>query len=415
MAYTIVKTNGQVLTTIADGTINTNSTSLALPGRNYAGYGQYLDTNFVHQLENYANASPPANPLAGQLWWNTNSNTMYVCPADGTLSASSWLALTSTSSGGTTTFGAVTVTGNIGSNNMTVTNSLSADTLTVRLATVSANANIANANITTGVVGTLNTTTITTGSASTLGNITGTWTLNGTGTVASNGGVAAYVSAGNIVINNSGNTYGIKTDKYMYANGDAISFAGTYNNQSVYNYLTGTNAQSQFSGVIAPTSVTTANITTGSNSIAGQMTGNWTLTTGSRLNATYADLAERFEADAYYDPGTVVELGGDKEITSVKYELSEDIFGVISNTAAYLMNSGAGDNTTHPPVAMTGRVQVKVSGIVKKGDRLVSAGNGIARAASVGEATAFNVIGRALEHKSTNNIGTVLAIVTVSK
>ena len=126
-------------------------------------------------------------------------------------------------------------------------------------------------------------------------------------------------------------------------------------------------------------------------------------------------MAERFEADAYYDAGTVVELGGDKEITSVKYELSEDIFGVISNSAAYLMNSGAGDDTTHPPVAMTGRVQVKVTGIVKKGNRLVSAGNGIARAATVGEATAFNVIGRALTNKFDDSIGTVLATVTVSK
>ena len=415
MAYTIVKTNGQVLTTIADGTINTTSTSLALPGRNYAGYGQYLDTNFVHQLENYANSAPPPNPLAGQLWYDTNSNTMYVCPVDGTLSASSWLALTSTSSGGTTTFGAVTVTGNIGSNNMTVTNGISADTITVNFATVTANATIANANVTTGNIGTLNTAIITTGAAATTGTLTGTWTLNGTGTANSVAGTGVYMNSGNIVINNSGNTYGIKTDKYMYANGTTISFAGTYNNGNVSDYLTGSNAVTQFSGVIAPSSVTTANITTGGNTIAGQLTGNWTLTTGSRLNATYADLAERFEADAYYDAGTVVELGGDKEITSVKYELSEDIFGVISDTAAYLMNSGAGDNITHPPVAMTGRVQVKVTGIVKKSDRLVSAGKGLARAAQSGEATAFNVIGRALENKTTNDNGTVLAIVSVSK
>jgi hypothetical protein len=416
MAYTIVKTNGQVLTTIADGTINTTSTSLALPGRNYAGYGQYLDTNFVHQLENYANSAPPPNPLAGQLWYDTNSNTMYVCPLDGTTSASSWLALTSTSSGGATTFGAVTVTGNIGSNNMTVTNGISvAGTVTSLNLTVTANATIANANVTTGNIGTLNSATITTGSASTAGTLTGTWTINGTGTANSVAGTGVYMNSGNIVINNSGNTYGIKTDKYMYANGTAISFSGTYNNGNVFDYLTGANTVTQFAGVIAPSSVTTANITTSGNTIAGQLTGNWTLTTGSRLNATYADLAERFEADAYYDAGTVVELGGDKEITSVKYELSEDIFGVISDTAAYLMNSGAGDNITHPPVAMTGRVQVKVTGIVNKSDRLVSAGKGLARAAQSGEATAFNVIGRALENKTTNDIGTVLAIVSVSK
>ena len=415
MAYTIVKSNGQVLTTIADGTINTSSTSLSLPGRNYAGYGQYVDTNFVHQLENYANASPPANPLAGQLWWNTNSNTMYVCPADGTTTASSWLALTSTASGGTTTFGAVTVTGNLVANNITATNALVGDTITVRLATVTANATIANANVTTGNIGTLNTANITTGAAGTGGNITGTWTLNGTGTANTIAGTGLYVNAGNIVINNNGNTYGIKTDRYMYANGVAISFAGTYNNANVSDYLTGANSVAQFNGVIAPSSVTTANITTGGNTVAGQITGNWALTAGSRLLATYADLAERFEADAYYDAGTVVELGGEKEITSVKYELSEDIFGVISNTAAYLMNSDAGDNITHPPVAMTGRVQVKVTGMIKKNDRLVSAGNGIARAALKGEATAFNVIGRSLENKTDSSIGTVLAIVTVSR
>jgi hypothetical protein len=415
MAYTIVKTNGQVLTTIADGTINTTSTSLALPGRNYAGYGSYLDTNFVHQLESYANTSPPANPLQGQLWYNTNSNTMYVCPADGTSNANAWLALTSTSSGGTTTFGAVTITGNLTANNQTITNGITADTITVRLATVTANASIANANVTTGNIGTLNTAEITTGAAGTSGNLTGTWTLNGTGTANSVAGTGVYMNSGNIVINNAGNTYGIKTDRYMYANGNPISFAGTYNNGNVYDYLTGSNAVSQFTGSIAPASVTTANITTGANITAGSLTGNWTLTSGSRLQATYADLAERFEADAYYDAGTVVELGGEKEITSVKYELSEDIFGVISDTAAYLMNSGAGTDTTHPPVAMTGRVQVKVTGIVKKGDRLVSAGNGIARAAKAGEATAFNVIGRALANKVDSCIGTVLATVAVSK
>ena len=51
MAYTIVKTNGTVLTTIPDGTINTTSTSVGLPGRNYAGYGQYVDENFVYLIE----------------------------------------------------------------------------------------------------------------------------------------------------------------------------------------------------------------------------------------------------------------------------------------------------------------------------------------------------------------------------
>ena len=402
MAYTIVKSNGQVLTTIPDGTINTASTSLALPGRNYAGYGQYLDTNMVWLTENFANTSPPPNPLQGQLWYNTNANTLYVCPADNTANANAWLALTTTSSGGTTTFGAVNVTGNVTSNNMAVINGIQADTITVRLATVTANATIADANVTTANIGTLGTRVITTGSQSTTGNLTGAWTVNG-----ASSGNALIVTGGNIA------TIGIRTDNYYYANGSPFNPAGTYNNGNVFDYLTGSNAVTRFTGAISVSSATTANLTTGASGTAGQITGNWTLTSGSRLTATYADLAERFEADAYYDAGTVVELGGEKEIRSVQYELSEDVFGVVSDTAAYLMNGAAGTDETHPPIAVSGRVQVKVTGVIKKGQRLVSAGNGIARAALPSEATAFNTIGRSLVDKLNTDVGTVLAMVTI--
>ena len=109
----------------------------------------------------------------------------------------------------------------------------------------------------------------------------------------------------------------------------------------------------------------------------------------------------------------MVELGGINEITRSTQELSDTVFGVISTQAAYLMNSGAGSDLTHPPVAMTGRVPVKCTGVVHKGDRLVGAGNGIARSAVPGEATAFNVIGRALADKLDSELGVVEAIVTI--
>ncbi len=130
--------------------------------------------------------------------------------------------------------------------------------------------------------------------------------------------------------------------------------------------------------------------------------------------ALYADVAERFAADVEMLPGTVVELGGSAEITESVDELSENVFGVISTRAAYLMNSGAGTDSTHPPIAMTGRVPVRVTGSIRKGDRLVAAGNGLARAAKAGEATAFNVIGRALESKESESLGVIEAIVTIN-
>jgi hypothetical protein len=135
---------------------------------------------------------------------------------------------------------------------------------------------------------------------------------------------------------------------------------------------------------------------------------------GQSMQAQYADLAERFAADAEYAPGTVVEIGGAAEITAVSADLSENVFGVISTNAAYLMNASSGDDTTHPPVALSGRVPVNVIGKVSKGDRLVSAGNGCARAALKTEITPWNVIGRALEDKETDGFGLLEAIVKIN-
>ena len=116
-------------------------------------------------------------------------------------------------------------------------------------------------------------------------------------------------------------------------------------------------------------------------------------------SAQYADVAERFEADAPMSEGAVVEVGGTAEITETTSDMSENVFGVISAQPAYAMNAGAGNNESHPFVAMTGRTPVRVTGTVNKGDRLVTSTiKGCARAVTVGEAiTPFNVIGRALE------------------
>jgi hypothetical protein len=116
-------------------------------------------------------------------------------------------------------------------------------------------------------------------------------------------------------------------------------------------------------------------------------------------SAQYADVAERFEADAPMSTGAVVEVGGDAEITETTSDLSENVFGVISDQPAYAMNAAAGNSETHPFVAMTGRTPVRVTGAVTKGQRLVSSSvKGCARAVASGESISpFNVIGRALE------------------
>lgn len=409
MAYTIIKSDGTTLTTIADGTINTSSSSIGLPGRNFSGYGQTLDTNMVRMLENFASGNVPPNPIRGQLWFNTTSSTLNVCPTNGETNAAAWYTMTTTSSGGNATFANLSITGNVIANNLSVAKNITGDTITVRLATVTDTLTADKAGITTATMGTAVTGLVTTSAnlaaaPSTAGSMYGKWTLYGD---TSGTGNAMFVSAGNITFSAS-SVNGIKCDKYMYANGAAFNPSGSYTNQNVSDFLTGANAVTRFAGAIAPSSVTTSSIAGG-----GTVTGTWTLGAGARWQATFADLAERFEADAVYAPGTVVEIGGEKEITAVSSDLSEDVFGVVSNTAAYLMNEGAGTDETHPPIALSGRVTVNVTGVVKKGDRLVSAGNGLARAGNKSELTAFNVIGRSLTAKNDESVGTVLAVVNI--
>ena len=115
--------------------------------------------------------------------------------------------------------------------------------------------------------------------------------------------------------------------------------------------------------------------------------------------AQYADLAERYEADCELTVGDVVKLGGHAEITKCEKELDDAVFGVVSESPAFLMNAQAGNNDSHPMVALKGRVLVKLRGTGQAGDRIVSAGNGEARVANIDECTAFNTLGRLIKHK----------------
>ena len=115
--------------------------------------------------------------------------------------------------------------------------------------------------------------------------------------------------------------------------------------------------------------------------------------------AQYADLAERYATDVPVEVGDVVVLGGSEEITKCMQEFNDAVFGVVSEAPAYLMNANAGNNDTHPMIALKGRVSVKIKGTGKAGDRIVSALNGEAQVADISQCTAFNVLGRLINDK----------------
>ena len=82
MAYQINKWSGTALTILEDGTINT-TTDLTLVGRNYAGYGEYQNENFLFLLENFAGQEPPPKPVPGQIYYNTTNKTVNVYDSTG--------------------------------------------------------------------------------------------------------------------------------------------------------------------------------------------------------------------------------------------------------------------------------------------------------------------------------------------
>jgi hypothetical protein len=102
MAYNITLSNGGALITggLPDGTIDTTSSSLTLVGKNYPGYGTFLNENMIHLVENFANGAAPTAPLPGQLWWDTSGKVIKVNTATtkGT-AASAWKPMATMSAG----------------------------------------------------------------------------------------------------------------------------------------------------------------------------------------------------------------------------------------------------------------------------------------------------------------------------
>ena len=508
MSYSINLTSGPALVPggLSDGTVDTAHSSLTLIGKNYAGYGQFLNENFVKLLENFAYTASPSNPLVGQLWWDTQNNILRV------YSGNSWkisTGATSSSSqptdvsalggdlwfdsvnqqlkiwngtGTWVTIGPPSVTQSIPSNFTGATPTTMTDingqvnpvvqilvtgVVYIVISKLAFNTNIPGfatirpgINFNTSVSGLGINTQDTAATNNTLVQRTGTGGVNATSVAATGVVTAASMSttgaitatggfSGSLTGNVSATTVSATT---VSASGVSASggLTGTILTASQPNItsvgtLTGLNITgvATLNGVGIATIGGSASFTSINGTPIGNVSpssGSFTTVTinnaivpaanlvinlgsptawfggiyGTAVHAQYADLAERFEADAEYEAGTVVEIGGPAEITAVESDLSDNVFGVISTKAAYLMNSRAGTDATHPPIAVQGRVPVKVIGKIRKGDRLVSAGNGLARAGTKAEISAWNVIGRALENKIDDGKGLIEAVVKLN-
>ena len=449
MSYTINLTDGTIFAVVADGTINTDS-SQTLVGKNYAGYGEFLDENFIRLLENAANTSAPGAPLTGQLWYDKTNNVMKVyngttfkvisaatastSQPTSNIAGDLWFDTTNdqlkvyngtsfitigpafTSGEGTSGAIVTTITDNVATDhvvvqmfvNNTIVSIFSKDATFTPAAAVSGFATIGpGLNMSTTVSNAVFNGTAT--NADTLD------TLNSTSFMRSDAATSNNTSIS--ILADTGLYVGADSDGRMFVSGSDVYVSNqTSNGDTLFQVNDGgvTTTVIQIDGATSTVGVRDiTNLQADGVGNIGTASTAFNTVHAKATSAQYADMAERFHADAEYAPGTIVELGGENEITLCVEELSAKVFGVVSTQPAYLMNGNAGSNETHPPIAMSGRVPVNVMGFVTKGDRLVSAGNGTARAANLDEITSFNVIGRALQSKTDEGIGSIEAIVKI--
>jgi hypothetical protein len=386
---------GNIKLAVADSVIETvASTGVFVTGL-ISATGNITAANFV------GNVIPPAGGAVSTTGNITGGNLL----TSGIMSAAG-----NTTGGNLITSGLATVTGNVQAGNVrtagliSATGNITGGNVLFGSGIVSGTGNITGGNVLFG-----------SGRISGTGNITGGNVLFGSGVVSGVGNISAGFFFGDGTnITGLSNALGNSITKIV--NGSSSGNIDTSGGNITFTVAGVTNVMVLGTTGAVVTGLSTPSIEkTGANAVGniGSASSYFNRLFATATTALYADVAERFAADEELAPGTVVELGGSAEITRSKQDLSENVFGVISTNAAYLMNGGAGENNTHPPVAMTGRVPVQVIGVVRKGDRLVSAGDGVARAAQPGEATAFNVIGRALVDKLTPGPGTIEAIVTI--
>ena len=356
------------------GAVAFATTANTVAGANVSGAVSFATT---------ANAVAGAN-VSGAVTFATTANTVAGANVSGTVA-------TATTAGTVTTAAQPNITSVGTLTSLSVTGNISGANLTGNhFGNGAALSSITGANVT-GTVPTAN-------NSSFLGGTAAANYLLATGTGSSLTAIAGANVTGTVAnANNSAFLGGTAAASYLLATGTGSSLTAITGAN-----VTGTVANatavvgSVQNGITTLGALTT--LSTGANTIAGTITGNWSLSAGSRLSATYADLAEYYQADVAYEPGTVLMFGGNSEVTLAE-DATTRVAGVVSTNPAYAMNSSCPDIAV--AVALQGRVPCKVQGNIRKGDMMISAGNGYAVACS--EPRLGQIIGKALENFDLGN------------
>lgn len=388
MPYILNKTNGNVLLTLEDSSVDI-STSLTFVGKNYSGYGESVNENFLKLLENFSNSSQPAKPILGQLWFNSNSDkrrlevcydgknfkgiaTLRVQESSPTsnLQGDLWWDSTNKQLKAYDGSGYVLVG--------PVTSKSSRSSWVFDEEKGTDNTDIVTYPVMKAKVGGITLLTI-----AKLGAQSKTFVPDAGSDIYSDINQDAVVKKGITLVGADKTTGSSRSSDYYFWGTAAESLTSVTATNALRLISTVTRNNSDFyvpfvdaigqSGQIFTTSTFSINPNT-----------NVLKTTATA--ARYADLAEKYLADSNYSVGTVMAVGGTAEITACKR--GDRAIGVVSANPAFIMNEALDNGIL---VALKGRVPVKVEGIIKKGDRLTAGNNGRARSTVLGDPEVFAI------------------------
>jgi hypothetical protein len=392
MAYQLNKSNGASLVLLNDGLVDTALTSLTLIGKNVSNFGDAQNENFLFLLENFASSFQPRSPTAGQIWFDSNARVFRPAVFDG----NNWRPLAVLQYSNTTTDTLVNAGGNSfaastpgdlwfnsSSKNLYVITSTASDMTLIGPSIPVGDTPPANPPI-----GTL-------------------WwdsAYNNLRIYYKDIDSSQWVDA----VASVQGPQGVKGDKGDTGPMGPVGSADGIPTQVVYLSSTSTLVGSSnltFNGTnLSAAGIVTTVITSGGVTTPGTITGKWTLTTGTSLQATYADIAEWYSADADYEPGTVLTFGGTAELTETEIENDKRVAGVVTTNPSYVLNDSL--QGMRACIALQGRVPVKVIGTVQKGDMLTTSNvKGYAMVAT--DPKLGTIIGKALENKDTTEPGTI--------
>jgi hypothetical protein len=411
MPYILNKTNGNVLATVNDAAVDL-TTNLTFVGRNYSGYGEIVNENFLKLLENFSNttANAPSKPVQGQIWFNSTTKQLNVSYDGKAFKGVASMRIQTTTP----------------ATNASTQGDLWWDPDNTQLKAFDGSAY--------QLIG-----------PPTSSSSKASWVSVDEPKDETTFKTILKASIGSTpvaTISNYGDTsFPPLAESDLYSTfiniKKGITLPGADANGSTVAsgyYFWGTAAESltTVSAGLATTATLATNVTVATSSTNVDhfvtfvsSTGAQALKTDSDLRynpstnvltttataARYADLAERYAADMAYEVGTVVVIGGAKEVTGCEERASTAVAGIVSKNPAYMMNSEAGSDETHPYIALKGRVPCKIIGTIKKGNLLVTSARFGHACAKLPTDSANAVIGKALEDHNSEGSGIIEVLV----